>query len=197
MTIEEFITTIQNEGISTNITLLIWFCIYLYIAWAISVHRITILGPNSVAKFGDVLPNKRIGRYLLVIFLLLIISFVFALINGIISSFLPQTMLITGIITNLIMFYFLIKVSLKFPAIAIDNKDNIKVNLATGQISSLFLILVLFPFLFSVGLVYIIQLLGDNIFISTLSFLIQFFVSYWSIVSLSLCHQELQSQDIS
>lgn len=139
--------------------------ISIYCLIAINTHRIVILGEKSTAPFGLYIPTSREGSFL--IHLLLMFS---ALIPLIFLLFLlPRVTPFIYIPIILIIYgYFVSRVSLVFPAIAIDNAWNFKdswqvtKNYQKLMIFSVILVPLILKCLF-IGVAYVLKIQVINI----------------------------------
>ena len=117
----------------------------LYTVYAIITHRIILLGENSVPRWGFITWSKRESLFILYLFALILITtlaFMLALIE-------PYLGLFLGVVVSV---YVTARLSLVFPAIAIDNKLSLKSSWSLSNNHQLLVVLVvaLFPVLFTI-----------------------------------------------
>jgi hypothetical protein len=174
-------------------TQLIWILVILYasITWSINIHRMILLGDDSVGQFGEYIPNRRVGLYLGTLILLMVMIIVVVLIAQLVIT---VSISVIMFIAYMFMFYLVIKMSLKFPAISIDDKDFMKQNLEKNNIAPLFFILILLPIMVSMLIGSLIGLLGDNIFAFIVAIFMNILMFYWGVVNLALSYQTLKDK---
>ena len=137
--------------------------IYATLALLMNVYRIVVSGNNSIARLGIVIPNLRVGR-----FLLLSIPLVM---GQIISLFIPFLFPIVYLL--------LIPISLNLISIANDVPyKSIQVSFRARL--NIFIINFIAPFLF----ITLLGLIGN----SYLDFVLTFFSIFWTSISLALCY---------
>ena len=93
-----------------------YFCLFLYLLnyvfLALSVHRVIIVGPDSVPKWGQYTISKRVAYYTLYAVCLLILLMVI--------SFVSLVPIVGGALQLLFSVYVFARVLLVFPAISVD-----------------------------------------------------------------------------
>jgi hypothetical protein len=180
-----------NNGATQAQVIWILVMVYASITWSINIHRIILLGDDSVGQFGEYIPNRRVGLYLGTLVLLMVMVVVVVLIAQLVIAISIPTIMF---ISYIVMFYLVIKMSLKFPAISIDDKDFMKQNLEKNNIAPLFFILILLPIIVSMLMGALLASLGDNLFTFVLTIFINILMFYWGAVNLALSYQALKDK---
>lgn len=178
-----------GNGLSLQDSIWLIIMFYMSMTWSINIHRMIILGDDAVGLWGDYLPHRRVGVYFMAVILLMVMILVVALISQLLIGLSMAVVLFIG---YMIMLYLVVKMSIKFPAIATDDKEFMKQNLEKDNVPQLFFILILLPMIVSLLLGSLINLFGDNLFSLILTILLNIVMFYWGVVNLALCYQTLK-----
>lgn len=154
----QFIINTKNRIFELDQILLLLFIgfilMMLNISIAVTVHRIAILGNDSVSKYGSFILDKRDFKFLFKSMLLVLI---FIIPNAIISL-IP----VVGVFLSFIFTVMLVsRLSLVFPALSCDEEISFKEswNLTKDYKLLTFVMLVLFPVIFSISVSFVYSLL--------------------------------------
>jgi len=134
---------IEYESLFHNFMLYI-ISLIIYTSVAISTHRIILLGPSSIPKHGFYIPSKRDIKFILYTLVIGIL-----MIPTIILVYIPYA----GVVVMMIaIFYLLGRLSLVFPAIAIDQNLSISESWKNSKNYqfSMMIIVSIFPFIVSI-----------------------------------------------
>lgn len=166
----------------------------LYSILSVNIHRMVILGDDSIPLFGILFPNSQVLKfYSWIIFIISFIFFVNIVLISLLMLLFAQTNSVTTFISIFISYYILIRLSIALPAISTNTVVRFQTiwELTKGQMPQLIIILAGFPLLILVISNLILNLLGANIFGAIFINFIQIFMLVWGIVSIALCYQEL------
>ena len=150
--------------------------LYGYVLLAINMHRLVILGENSIAKFGVWLPDRRLGQFFLIFVLVQIL--------------LVLPVLITKIpILYFIVYYLIAPMMMKLVGIAIGAKNRsypmgYSVRFSFITLQAILPMFVMLPFI----------LLTQNTPVFITMIVIKIVVTYWILIALSLIYKQLDYQ---
>lgn len=181
----------NDLNLEDSIWLIVMF--YMSMTWSINIHRMILLGDDAIGLWGDYLPNRRFGVYFMAVILLMVMILVVALIAQLLIGLSSAVVLFVGYMA---MIYLVIKMSIKFPAIAIDDKGFMKQSLERNNMPQLFFILIVLPMMVSLVFGNLFNLFGDNILTLVLTIFLNIVMFYWGAVNLALCYQTLKDTPV-
>ena len=173
----------NSEDMSGIHYFLIFFMIFVYSFWIVIVtHRITLLGPESVNKWGIYIPGKR-ELY----FILNILGFCLIAIPLVFLAIIPT---IGHLISYVAICYLIARISLVFPAIATDTKYSLKTAWKATKDHQLYLIVIflVLPFVLNLPLELIALIPNSEFLILFLNVIINVF----AIVMLSIAFKTIE-----
>lgn len=153
-----------------------------YTVFAIIIHRVILLGPESVPKWGIRFWSLRELYFLFHLIAITIVSMAFMFT----SIFIPYVGIVPGLI---ITFYLFIRLSLVFPASAIDHGVTFKTSWTLTKKHQLLMlyIIIIAPILFGIPTL-LAGLITDAYWITSV---IDMFVTVYVVSSLSLAYGEI------
>lgn len=159
-----------------------------YTVFAIIIHRVILLGPESVPKWG-----MRFWALRELYFLFHLIALTIASLALLFTSiFIPHVGIVPGLIVT---FYLFIRLSLVFPASAIDDGVTLKTSWSLTKKHQLLMlyIIIIAPILFGIPTL-LAGLITDAYWITTV---IDMFVTIYVVSSLSLAYSEILKYEIT
>ncbi len=147
--------------------------LYAYVLLSINIHRLVILGENSIARFGVWLPDMRLGHFFLILVLVQIL-----LVLPILITKLP--------ILYFVVYYLIAPMMMKLVGIAIEAENrpypmNYSVRFSFVTLQAILPMFVMLPFV----------LLTQNTPIFIMMIVIKIIITYWMLISLSLIYKQL------
>ncbi|PHS13552.1 MAG: hypothetical protein COA86_17020 [Kangiella sp.] len=176
---------INGTGFYFNILLSSIMSVLLYTFVAITTHRVILLGPNHIAKWGIYIPTWREAYFVLYSIGLALLIALMSLI-----SFLP---IIGGVLTIVFIIYIMARLSLVFPAIATDHKWSFSDSWNATQDHQLLMVLVvgIFPFFLTIpGIV-----LSYIPYANWLNTLVSLFTTVFVVAVLSVAFKEITQEE--
>jgi len=173
----EFENTFYNFSLS-----LITFVIYTYVA--ISTHRIILIGPSSIPKSGIYIPSKRDVK-----FIVYTLGICILMIPAVLLAFIPYA---GAVMVLIAVFYLLGRLSLVFPAIAIDQHLSFSDswNNTKNYQFSMMVIVAIFPFVISIPEKLLSYLPYTQILVNIISLITTVFV----VAALSTAYKNINEQ---
>jgi hypothetical protein len=154
---------------------------YGYTMLSINVYRLVILGEDSVNGLIPLIDVRKIIRFVgLTVFI------------GFITIF--PVMLTGWFILQLIVYFFIVPITLNFVSIAIDQPLNYKWKLSFPTHLNLFLLQAMLPTLLGLLFVAISEIIGLG---EILDWAAKVFIFYWTLVNLALCYRLVNNNTYS
>jgi hypothetical protein len=172
-----------------NTFLYLIFLLYGYIILSINIYRLVILGSDSVVVFKPISDAVQIFRFIgLTLFLGFVLSAAF-----VIAFFLSFGSFSVANLSQLIVYFLIIPITLNFVNIAIQQPSKYKWNLNFVTQANLFLLQAIIPALIGMIATFLFGAIGLPDFFG---WAVKVIVFYWSLVNLAMCYQ-LISTDTS
>ena len=165
------ISAIPQEWLDFSSILLLGFIsLFIYAAFAITVHRTILIGSKAVPRWGIYKLTKREFKFVL--------CFVGIGIAMIPISFFQQIPFFGSILSTLLACYIFSRLSLVFPAIATDTPLSFREpwNLTQNYQLPMLIIIIIFPLLLSIPETILINIPHTQIFVEIVSFFTSIFV---------------------
>ena len=167
-----------------NVFLYLILFLYGHLMLSINIYRLVILGRDSVAAFK---PNSNAVQIFRFIGLTFFLGFVFASVT-VLTFFLSLGSL--GGIFQLIVYFLIIPITLNFVSIATDQPSKYKWNLSFTTHMNLFFLQAILPALVGMLFAALSNIVGLG---SILEWVAKVVVFYWTLVTLALCYQLIQT----
>jgi len=166
-----------NVQLPDNMMIYLILFFYGYITLSINMYRLVMLGEQSTGGFMPVLDVNKIIRFIgLTLFVGLI-------------TVIP--VMITGMpLLQLIVYFLIIPITLNFVGIAIDQPSKYKWNLSFTTHMNLFFLQAILPALVGMLFAALSNIVGLG---SILEWVAKVVVFYWTLVTLALCYQLIQT----
>ncbi|HAO86538.1 MAG TPA: hypothetical protein DEP16_04280 [Gammaproteobacteria bacterium] len=166
-----------NVQLPDNMMIYLILFFYGYITLSINMYRLVMLGEQSTGGFMPVLDVNKIIRF---IGLTLFVGLV---------TVIP--VMITGMpLLQLIVYFLIIPITLNFVGIAIDQPSKYKWNLSFTTHMNLFFLQAILPALVGMLFAALSNIVGLG---SILEWVAKVVVFYWTLVTLALCYQLIQT----
>ena len=166
-----------NVQLPDNMMIYLILFFYGYITLSINMYRLVMLGEQSTGGFMPVLDVNKIIRF---IGLTLFVGLV---------TVIP--VMITGMpLLQLIVYFLIIPITLNFVGIAIDQPSKYKWNLSFTTHMNLFFLQAILPALVGMLFAALSNIVGLG---SILEWVAKVVVFYWTLATLALCYQLIQT----
>ena len=152
---------------------------YGYITLSINMYRLVMLGEQSSGGFMPVLDVNKIIRFIGLTFFVGLVTIIPVIITG-----MP--------LLQLIVYFLIIPITLNFVGIAIDQPSKYKWNLSFTTHMNLFFLQAILPALVGMLFAALANIVGLG---SMLEWVAKVVVFYWTLVTLALCYQLIQTNN--
>ena len=152
---------------------------YGYITLSINMYRLVMLGEQSAGGFMPVLDVNKIIRFIGLTFFVGLVTIIPVIITG-----MP--------LLQLIVYFLIIPITLNFVGIAIDQPSKYKWNLSFTTHMNLFFLQAILPALVGMLFAELANIIGLG---SMLEWVAKVVVFYWTLVTLALCYQLIQTNN--